>query len=417
MHTTDLRIYDNESTITISNQRCALALQELREGNRELSLPSHFRNEMEAIVFELEEFLKPSFFEFIKSGLSLSVSSVIYCVTIMFVQTQFGPIYVTGYHSFSSLSMLTDSIIKTYSETTTPGPLRNTSFKKKNLLRTSQLIFSRFISNLNNAFRKYFPLENMLFSDISGASQAPLLQIFPAYVDYMKALDEQRFIEAMQGPITFPAKTCFTKDAHHNYITTILDQRLLVHFKNALRRFARVVAEEMPVEITNTKSLSWISKSLDAVRRLVEPIVIPYQIITKQGIYNPHYETIVDTSRSIQFDIRENQRDTIINKQLQKSQLSWAHDLYKVHQNSNELQDQSQLISKQEAEIARLRAELASRDTTSLPSTPPIATPISSSDLPFAQSTITPTQPTESLEQDDNYGQPSLFSERSGLRL
>tara|TARA_B100001989_G_C24526663_1_gene459059 strand:+ start:169 stop:1479 length:1311 start_codon:yes stop_codon:yes gene_type:complete len=367
----DFYIYNQDTVVELTQTRYDHAMNEYSNGDRSLELPSYFYQEMDLISDDLQSRFKWSISSIFGKGLSISSAYILNHVVICLAQIQFGPEVIAAYYLGGAAGSFARAILKTLSDLTFHGPLKNTNVDRSEL-RSGIINYQRFINNLISSLTAIFPLEALKFRSITPLAKNSLVRITHGYLDYSLTLSEPRIMEAMRGSIMFPANTCFTRNGHENYIGTVLDRRVLSHFRRSLQRFSRIIDEELPSELTSHVSLSWIQKSIHAIRRLVEPLTIPYNIITQRGHYNPYLPVIKSTSVSAHIEMDKIKDDLRSNNYLERSMLLSAKDLFDsfqsglYHQASrhsflDQINRQNETISQQEEEIRRLQSQLAHR--------------------------------------------------------
>lgn len=373
MRNKDFYIYNQDTIVEVQQTRYDDAMNEYSSGVRCLEIPSYFELEMELIADDLQTKFEWNFSSIFGKGLSISSAYILNHAVICLAQIQFGPAAITAYYVGGTAGSFARAIIKTLSDLTFHGPLKNTSISRSEL-RSGMHNYHRFINNLTDSLISVFPLEALKIRSISPLAKNSLERISHGYLDYALTLTEPRIMEAMNGSIMFPANTCFTRNGHDNYIGAIFDRRVLEHFRRSLQRFSRIIDEELPSELTKHASLSWIQKSIHAVRRLVEPLTIPYRIITQRGRYNPYYRVIKRASVSTHIEIDKIKDDLRSNNYIERSMLLSAKDLFdsfqsglfsetSTHHFEAQVSRQNDTISQQEAEIRRLQSQLAYQTT------------------------------------------------------
>lgn len=370
MQRNQLIVYRKETRVGIPEPLRKRVVKELIENERQIHLPSSFKREMLSIESGVDNASKLSIAGHMVKGLSLAGVLSLQVITVHLSVLYFGFPAVIAYYVGGSTSALVYSIKKTLKDLENKGPMRNTDHTP--IARNSKMItFAKFIANFTKTLGKIFPIDNMVANTIDPVSTyQSATTIGLAFCDYLVCLDSKRIMESIGSTTLVPEKTCFTRAGKNIFLSARIEYQILEHFKNALRRFGHIVYQELPEEIKINPSFSWIKRQTLQIMRLVEPLKIPYQIITQQGKFSPIIREIKKTSK----EIAKNRQD--IEESLSKSEgemrviIRSARELYESNEQTQSFSEreseqraallqQMQLIERQNNEIKRLQAQLA----------------------------------------------------------
>lgn len=365
-----LIVYREETQVEIPEPLRERVVKELIENERQIHLPSCFSEEISAIESGVPFNKKFSIIGLAAKGLSFAGALSLQMITVYLAVVYFGLPAVIIYYIGGSTGSLIHSIKKTLKELKRTGPLRNIDHDPTDL--DSKLItFAKFMTNFSKNIAKIFPIEEIMantLDPVSACRSATAISL--AFCDYLVCLDSKRIMESIGSTTLVPEKTCFTRAGKIVFLSARIEYQILEHFKSALRRFGRIVYEELPHEIQINPSFSWVKRQVLQVMRLVEPLKIPYQILTKKGRFNPIINEIKKTSAAIDKNRRDIEKSLRDNKNDMHLIIRSAKELYESNEQSESysereaqqrasLLQQMQIIQRQHNEIRRLQAQLA----------------------------------------------------------
>ena len=326
MRDQEIESYEHETVITITQEIKDRILKELEEHKREIRLPSDFKSEMYAIQDALIE--QPhQISDKIIQGLSVTALISLEMTIAFLAVAQFGLTPVMTYYIGTPAIATIQSIKKTLNNLEGTGPLRN---KESNALFTNsnQINHTRFMINFSQSIAQFFPIQSQIVNITKQSSKiTSACKIAMALGDYMTCLQRNRLNETIDSHVTIPKKSSFTAIGKITFVATHIEIQILNHFKKALRRFARIIDEELPEEIKQNQSLTWVQFGIHTIRRVLQPLTLPHQIMTKSGIYNPLHPQIKSIARSAH-RAENDTEDDCIKKNIQ---------MQIIHRNAKEL--------------------------------------------------------------------------------
>lgn len=366
--------FEEDTQFPISQEQKNQIIDEIKSNKRELRFPSAFENELASIRDELTSKETVGIL-----GLSSQTPQIIRVAGVASLQSialslasiQFGAAPIMTYYISANTWGFIQALRKTHQQNSSQTALNITHEN------CTPSLFSRFIVNFCKQSLSLMPMETAFLNltddysaNVSGSN------LIMAMIDYISSLSHEGISSAISDHINISEKTCFTTLGKNEYIIANIDEEILQHFKHSLRKLARVVDDELPPQIEQNKSTSWIKRGIQGLRRLVEPLMIPLRAITMQGEFNPLNGEIVTLSTSIKQEQRYIEEQSIKKKKHIRIMIRSAKELYQSQEERKKatlisrehtemISRQHEIIQAQEDEIMRLRQLMSEQQAVS----------------------------------------------------
>ena len=166
-----------------------------------------------------------------------------------------------------------------------------------------------------------------------------------------------------------PEKSGFSTESKNDYLATHVEVSIIRYVRECMRRLARIIIDELPHEIIIHPQLSWLQTAVRQMQRLLQPLTIPYQLLTRRGHFNPVKRQLKTAKKVISESDQSAHDDEVRKSELLSTMSKHAQTMYrieterrvitereKVHQQT--LSDQERIIKNQEAKIRILQSEI-----------------------------------------------------------
>ena len=368
MEFTEIELFDDTTVLHAPEQLVKEIVTDVGMHRRQLALPREFNNELRAIQAEL----KPKQHTLTQKLINrLSMAGMISLeIALNFLAiTNFGLGPVLAYY-FSTPALATKLAIRR-----TLSQLSKSSSQEKagnhNLSTSEQALsypllminFAESLAGLLPLNTQSLNLDGRLSKDITGA------KIALAFGEYQHSLSPECIDAAIPSTYMTPEKSGFSTESKNDYLATHVEVSIIRYVRDCMRRLARIIIDELPHEIIIHPQLSWLQTAVRQMQRLLQPLTIPYQLLTRRGHFNPVKRQLKTAKKVISESDQSAHDDEVRKSELLSTMIKHAQTMYKieterqviterekVHQQT--LSDQERIIKNQEAKIRILQCEI-----------------------------------------------------------
>lgn len=368
MEFTEIELFDDATALHAPDQLVKEIITDVGTQRRQLALPSEFNHELRAIQAELKP-KKSTLTQKLLNGLSLA-GMISLEITLNFLAiTNFGLEPVLAYY-FSTPALATQlAIRKTLSQLSRSS---NKNKVKDNHLSLNEqaLSYPLLMVNFAESLAGLLPL-NIQSINVGGrlSKHITIAKIELAFDEYLRALSPDSIDAAIPCKYMAPEKSGFSIESKNDYIVTHVEISIIRYVRECMRRLARIIIEELPEEIVIHPELSWLQTATRQIQRLLHPLTIPYQLLTRRGYFNPVKRQLNTTKNAITESDKSAHGDEMRKSELLSTIVKHAHTMYdletqrrivsereKAHRQT--LSDQEKLIRDQEEKIRILQCEV-----------------------------------------------------------
>ena len=364
MNNNAIEIFEKDTTVRLPKHFIDTIVTEIGSEKRQLHLPCHFQQEIRLIQNDIAP-KKQSLSAIMVRGLS-AASMVSLEIALNYLSiVQFGFMPVLAYY-LSTPAVATCMAIR---KTLIHPPSTNLGKRKSKPL--AQPISSNQYLAFMIHFEEYLaylkPINTKAQNIAYGFSRkitAAKLEL--AFKEYLSALEPNQLKAGIAHEFTVPKKTGFTNTSKNDYLATKVEQEVIIYFRNTLRKFARILIDELPRDITQNESLSWIQKGIRSIQRLLEPLTLPYYFLVEKKHFNPLRLQIVATVKSTQSEDFAAKSSQEKKSELISTMVQHAHEIYQIECDKRSIQEreaehrktletQEEIIREQERKILDLQ--------------------------------------------------------------
>ena len=248
MNNNAIELFEKNTNVRLPKHFIDTIVAEIGSEKRQLHLPCHFQQEIRLIQNDIAP-KKQSLSAIMIRGLS-AASMVSLEIALNYLSiVQFGFMPVLAYY-LSTPAVATCMAIR---KTLMHPP--STSVGKRKSKPLAQPISSNQYLAFMIHFEEYLaylkPINTKAQNIAYGFSRkitAAKLEL--AFKEYLSALEPNQLKAGIAHEFTVPKKTGFTNTSKNDYLATKVEQEVIIYFRNTLRKFARILIDELPRDHT-----------------------------------------------------------------------------------------------------------------------------------------------------------------------